>query len=98
MKWSNRFALALLCAVVLASANVWAGGADSPAGDPPHGRGAGRATPVASNHTVISLDNEHSGRCARSALSSGLADGDGTVMGMDLAEADRKWVCAGFCA
>lgn len=38
MKWSNRVALALLCAVALASANAYAGGGDTPfSGDPPHG-------------------------------------------------------------
>ena len=37
MKWSNRIALVLLCVVALASAKAYAGGADTPPGDPPHG-------------------------------------------------------------
>lgn len=37
MQWSNRFGLVMLCMVALASAKAYAGGADTPAGEPPHG-------------------------------------------------------------
>ncbi len=37
MKWSNRIALVLVCAIALASAKAYAGGADTPRGDPPFG-------------------------------------------------------------
>lgn len=37
MQWSNRIALVLVCAVALTSAKAYAGGADTPPGEPPHG-------------------------------------------------------------
>lgn len=37
MQWSNRIALVLVCAVALTSAKAYAGAADTPPGEPPHG-------------------------------------------------------------
>ncbi len=37
MRWSNRIALVLLCAVALVSAKAYAGGANVESGEPPHG-------------------------------------------------------------
>jgi len=37
MRWSNRIALVLLCAVALVSAKAYAGGGDTPSGEPPFG-------------------------------------------------------------